>query len=26
VKPSATATTFDVTPKGRRLLPNDNAC
>ena len=26
VKPSANATTFEVTPRGRRLLQNDNAC
>jgi cytoskeleton protein RodZ len=26
VQPSATATTFEITPKGRRLLANDNAC
>jgi cytoskeleton protein RodZ len=26
VKPSAGATTFDITPRGRRVLANDNAC
>jgi hypothetical protein len=26
VAPSANATTFAITPTGRRLLPNDNAC
>jgi hypothetical protein len=26
VKPSTGATTFEITPRGRRLLANDNAC
>jgi cytoskeleton protein RodZ len=26
VKPSANAITFEITPRGRRVLPNDNAC
>jgi hypothetical protein len=26
VQPSATATTFEVTPTGRRILQNENAC